>query len=159
MDTVDQLRFHKFALDHAAIVATTDTKGKITYVNDRFCEISKYTRGELMGQDHRILNSGYHPKSFFKGMFATISAGNVWHGEIRNRAKDGSFYWVDTTIVPIRTHTTSGDITGYIAIRFEITTLHRVQQRLIECSKQRSGTARTSNASSCSSMVPKIRSS
>jgi PAS domain S-box-containing protein len=91
----------KLALEQTSMVSITDHRGKIQYVNEQFCKLSKYVEEELIGKDHRLLTAGYHSSDFFQQMWVTIARGKIWKGEIRNRAKDGSFYWVNTAIVPI----------------------------------------------------------
>jgi PAS domain S-box-containing protein len=118
------------ALDATAIVAVTDKDGTITKVNRKFVEISKYSEDELIGQNHRILKSGYHQPEYFENMWKTITCGQIWEGEIKNKAKDGSYYWVKTTIVPFLDE--NGRPKQYIAIHNNITDLKNIEERLNE---------------------------
>ncbi|MDH5325093.1 MAG: response regulator [Gammaproteobacteria bacterium] len=134
VNTIEQmlhdLAEQRFAIDQHAIVAVTDVKGIISFVNDKFTAISGYSRDELIGKNHRILNSGHHSTEFFRDMYRTIAKGNVWHGEICNRNKNGALYWVDTTIVPFLKG--DGKPRSYIAIRTDITDRVRTEQELTD---------------------------
>ncbi len=118
----------QFAIDQAVIVAVTDLRGRITYANDNFCKLSGYSREELLGRNHRILNSGYHPSSVFREMYQRISRGEVWRGELCNRSKDGRLYWVDTVITAQLGH--DGKPIAYMAIRVDITARKRAEARI-----------------------------
>jgi PAS domain S-box-containing protein len=127
---IGDLSEQKFALDYSTIVAITDGDGTINYVNDKFCELSGYSKSELLGNDHKIINSGYHSAAFFQGLWDTIKNGKIWKGEIRNKKKCGQYYWEDTTIVPFMGKNQKS--IQYLSIRHEITTLKEAQKTIID---------------------------
>ena len=122
------------ALDKSAIISIADKQGKITKINEEFCRVSQYTEKELLGQDHRIVNSGHHSKDFWKEMWRDISRGKTWRAEVKNKAKDGSFYWVDTVINPM--FDSEGKITSYLSIRYLITDRKKAEADIENQKKQ-----------------------
>ncbi|BFM38161.1 PAS domain S-box protein [Synechocystis sp. LKSZ1] len=129
-----ELSAFRQGVDSAAIVAITDPEGVITYVNDRFCEISGYQPEEVLGQTHKLLNSGYHPPEFFQTLWETLKSGQVWRGEVRNRRKDGSFYWTDSVLVPFLDK--QGQPYQYLAIRFDITERKQYEVQLAQANEE-----------------------
>ncbi len=149
-----ELESQKYALDQHAIVAITNPAGKMTHVNDNFVALSQFSRAELIGQDHRIVNSGHHPRSFFVEMWKTISSGRVWKGDVCNRAKDGSFYWVYTTIVPFKN--VDGKITQHVVIRADITE-RRMAELAMKESKAAADSANQAKSEFLANMSHEIR--
>lgn len=145
---------YKFALEESSIVVITDNKGIINFVNDNFCKISKFSREELLGQTHQIINSGHHSTDFFIDLWSTISKGKVWRGEIKNKAKDKSFYWVDSTIVPFLDE--NGKPYQYVAIRFDITPKKIVEADLINA-KEEADSANRAKSEFLANMSHEIR--
>jgi PAS domain S-box-containing protein len=135
LEKIDQnISDYKFALDESCIVTITDQKGIIQYVNDNFCYVSKFTKEELIGQDHRITNSGHHSKHFIQEIWSTIASAKIWRGDLKNKAKDGTFYWVQTTIIPFLNN--AGKPYKYMAVRSDITNQIHLQEKLDKKTKQ-----------------------
>jgi len=126
--STEELNFQKHALDEHAIVSTTGADGNITYANDKFCEISGYTRDELMGLNHRIIKSDEHPSEFYRDMWNTIGSGDVWQGEVKNRKKNGDYYWVKATMLPFMND--RGKPYQYVSIRTDITERKKAEKEL-----------------------------
>ena len=128
--TVRDLNYQKFALDQHSIVSIADRDGLITYANDKLCDVSQFERSELIGRNHRVLNSGFHSDEFFDGLWSTIKTGEVWHGEVRSQKKNGDYFWVDSTIVPFVDST--GAPYQYVAIRTDVTEHKRLERALFK---------------------------
>jgi PAS domain S-box-containing protein len=129
-----ELADYKYAFDESFISAITDQKGIITYANDNFCKISKYSREELIGQDHRIINSGFHDKKYIRNLWVTIANGKIWRGEFKNKAKDGTYYWVDNTIIPFLNE--RGKPYKYLTVRVDITAKKEAEEKLYNINRQ-----------------------
>jgi PAS domain S-box-containing protein len=132
--TLKELSDYKYALDASSIVEVTDNNGVMNYVNENFCKISQYTSEELIGKSHRMINSAYHSKELMRNLWTTISGGKIWRDEIKNKAKDGTFYWVLTTIIPFTDF--KGIPYQYVAIRTDITEQKRIEKELLEAKEQ-----------------------
>lgn len=154
LKTNNELQNYKNALDASALISITDKKGIITFANQKFVETSQYQLTELIGQNHRIVKSGYHSKEFFKGMWGTIHSGNFWRGEIKNKAKDGTYYWVDTVINPIINE--NGDIIQFLAIRYLITERKKAEYELL-IAKEDAEKANTAKSEFLANMSHEIR--
>ncbi|OYY66668.1 MAG: hypothetical protein B7Y51_01025, partial [Burkholderiales bacterium 28-67-8] len=144
----------KFALDQHAIVSITDLEGNITYANDRFCEITGYAREELLGCNHRVINSSHQPREFFDNLWSTISSGGVWHGEICNRKRTGELYWVNATILALMGD--DGKPEQYIAIRTDITD-RKAAESLLQQAKESAEQANQAKSQFLANMSHEIR--
>jgi PAS domain S-box-containing protein len=129
-NTIKKLQDYQFALDKSASFTVTDTHGVITDVNDHFCTLSQFSREELIGQTHHLINSHYHTKEFFSDFWTTIQSGSIWRGEVRNQKKDGTFYWVDTTVVPFLN--SQNKPFQYLALRIDITAKKLAEEKILK---------------------------
>lgn len=121
------------AVSEVAIIAYTDREGRITYANENFCKASGYSIDELIGKDHRILNSGHHSKEFFQEMYQIINSGQIWRGEVRNRRKDGTYYWIDGQIIPIQNE--KEEIESFASVYFDITERKNIEKAKLDLDK------------------------
>ena len=129
-DSLRNLHVYQQALDRNIICSITDNNGVIIYVNRKFCDLSKYSKEELLGKDHRILNSGFHTKEFFENMWSTIKNKEIWNGEVKNKAKDGSFFWLENTIFPV--FDKRKNIVQYFSMRFSIDEKKKAEEERME---------------------------
>jgi PAS domain S-box-containing protein len=152
--TMRQLEHQKYALDAHSIVAVTDLRGRITYANQKFTDLSGYSQEELLGKTHVIVNSGHHPRSFFAELWRTVLHGDVWAGQIKNRSKDGTLYWVDSTIVPL--HGDDEKVSGFVAIRTDITE-RKEQEIALEIAKEAAEASSVAKSAFLANMSHEIR--